>query len=314
MKEIGGYIEFEYYHWKMLHEDGIKLDCGRSCLAYLIEAKRIKKIAMPSFMCDAVFNLCTRYGVEMDFYKVGYDLKPEQVCFDNEEYLYLANYYGQLTNEEIKRYKEMHERIIVDNTQAYFSEPVENVDTLYTCRKYFGVPDGGILYTDKLLSKDLPRSESFNQMEYLMGRFERSASEFYEKSSINNDRFEDQPTLQMSLLTENLLHGINYEFVKKRREENYAYLENRFGMINRLSVKMAEGPFAYPLMISENASAIRKQLAREKIYIPVLWPNVIKEEGTVNYDLAMNILPLPCDQRYGLDEMAYMADRIASML
>ena len=32
MKEIGGYIEFEKYEGKMLHEDGILLNCGRSCL------------------------------------------------------------------------------------------------------------------------------------------------------------------------------------------------------------------------------------------------------------------------------------------
>lgn len=29
MREIGGYIEFEHFHGLMLHEDGIKLDCGR---------------------------------------------------------------------------------------------------------------------------------------------------------------------------------------------------------------------------------------------------------------------------------------------
>lgn len=28
MKEIGGYIEVEYYKGKMLYDDGVKINCG----------------------------------------------------------------------------------------------------------------------------------------------------------------------------------------------------------------------------------------------------------------------------------------------
>ena len=38
MKEIGGYIEFESYHGTLFHEGALGLNCGRNCLAYLIEA------------------------------------------------------------------------------------------------------------------------------------------------------------------------------------------------------------------------------------------------------------------------------------
>lgn len=38
-----------------------------------------------------------------------------------------------------------------------------------------------------------------------------------------------------------------------------------------------------------------------KIYIPTLWKNIIKNlpADDIEYKLAKNILPLPCDQRYG---------------
>lgn len=316
MKEIGGYIEFEHFHGEMLHGDGIKLDCGRSCLSYLIETKNIRKVLIPAFMCDAVFDICKRYDVAMSLYEVGYDLKPKKVQLKRGEYLYLANYYGQLSSKEIKQYHDQYKNVIVDNTQAYFEEPVEGADTIYTCRKYFGVPDGGILFTDTKVKRNIPQSESFNQMQYLLGRFERTASEFYEQSAINNDRFEGQPTLRMSKLTENLLHGIDYGFVKNRREENYSYLHKRLKNRNRLKLIQPAGPFAYPFMVNGKAAEIRKELAKEKIYIPVLWPNVVKdsEVGSIEYDLAMNILPLPCDQRYNLDDMEYMSDRIVSLL
>ena len=47
MKEFGGYIEFEYFHGNEYHDKAIKLNCGRNCLAYLIEAYDIKKIYLP---------------------------------------------------------------------------------------------------------------------------------------------------------------------------------------------------------------------------------------------------------------------------
>ena len=43
MREIGGYIELDTYTGKMLYDDGIKLNCGRNALQYLIKAKKIKK-------------------------------------------------------------------------------------------------------------------------------------------------------------------------------------------------------------------------------------------------------------------------------
>ena len=66
----------------------------------------------------------------------------------------------------------------------------------------------------------------------------------------------------------------------------------------------------------ENAGEIRKQLIKQKIYIPVLWPKVL-DECTVDsweYKLAANILPLPVDQRYDLDDMSYMANVVNGLL
>ena len=54
MKEYGGYIELDTYRLPMLHDDAIALNCGRNCLAYLIEAKGISKIKLPYFLCDSV--------------------------------------------------------------------------------------------------------------------------------------------------------------------------------------------------------------------------------------------------------------------
>ena len=305
MREIGGYIELDTFTGPMLHGDGIKLNCGRNALAYLIEAKRIDKLWMPKFMCDSCDKVLSDRGVVVEYYSIGLDFKPIVPEWDG--WLYVVNYYGQLSNEYLAS---LGDRVIVDNAQAYFQDPVPGMDTLYTCRKFFGVADGAVLYTDKTIEVE-QQDESFRRMNFLLGRYERTASEFYPEYAANNNFFENEPIKRMSKLTENLLHGIDYERVRQRRTENFAFLHERLHGINRLNLTIPEGAFMYPLYL-ETWAEIRKKLQAMKIYIPTLWPSVFALCGKMEpeYDMAKNILPLPVDQRYWTEEMEYLADEV----
>ena len=310
MREIGGYIEFEHYHLSMLHEDAIALNCGRNCLAYLFKSRGIKKLKVPYFICNSIFNVCEREGVEKIFYHIGLDFKPTQdLTLESDEWLYLVNLYGQLSNDDIKAYVDKFGRVIVDQANDYFASPLPGVDTFYTCRKWFGVADGAFLYTDKRLSDELPIDESYSRMEFLLGRYERTANEFYSGYSANNQYFISQPIKSMSKLTKNLLHGINYEFVEKRRKENYEYLQEQLGKRNQIEPKSAS--FMYPFMV-KNGEVLRKKMQEKKIYIPTLWPTVfeVTEKKDIEYQMAGNILPLPVDQRYGIQEMKIIVEEI----
>ena len=305
MKEIGGYIELDTYTGKMLHGDGVKLNCGRNALAYVIEAKNIKKLWMPKFMCDSCDEVLADNHVEVHYYSIGLDFKP--VIKEWEDWLYVVNFYRQLSNEYLTS---LGSRIIVDNAQAYFQEPIPGVDNLYTCRKFFGVADGAILYTDKIIKVE-EQDESFERMHFLLGRYERSASEFYAEYVDNNHFFKNEPIKRMSKLTENLLHGIDYEMVRKKRTQNFAYLNEKLHSLNKLNLVVPDGAFMYPLYI-ENGAEVRKQLQAKKIFIPTLWPAVFNlcKENELEYDMAKNILPIPVDQRYGIEDMKYIAREI----
>lgn len=71
----------------------------------------------------------------------------------------------------------------------------------------------------------------------------------------------------------------------------------------------------YPLYI-EGGSEIRKKLQAKKIFIPTLWPAVFKlcGENELEYDMAKNILPIPVDQRYGIEDMEYIVEEIKTMI
>ncbi len=312
MKEIGGYIEFEHYHGKQYHDNAIKLNCSRNALAYLIKLHGIKKLHIPYFLCDSVLKICKNYNVEVVFYHIGEDFLPEVPSADfTKEWFYLVNYYGQICNDKIIQLSKVIKNLIVDNVQAFFQNPVPNVPVIYNCRKFFGVADGAYLYSDKQLSDHIDNDISYDRMQFLLGRFEKTANEFYPQYVANNQFFETEPIKNMSMLTQNIMCSIDYSRIKKTREANFTYLHEEFYNINKLNLFVPEGAFAYPLYI-ENGAKIRKLLQSEKIYIPTLWPDVFSVCNTndLEYKLAESILPLPIDQRYSITEMKFLIERI----
>lgn len=315
MREIGGYMDFERFHGSMLHEKGIKLNCGRNCLSYLIEARGIRKIRMPYWMCDSVFDVCEAHHVELRFYHISREMKPIIDGLDGDEWLYLMNYYGQLTVDEIREYAVRYGRVILDNAQAYFDEPIDGVDTLYTCRKFLGVPDGAILFTDAVLTNVFETESSHPYMTHLLGRLEVNGSAFYAQSVDNNRRFKGAPIRNMSKLTENLLRAIDYDLVAQRRRDNFQCLNDLLIDLNGLKPRCVNGAFAYPLLITRG-SELRKKLIKNKIYVPVLWPNVIDSMAAedIEFQLTSDLLPLPCDQRYDTEDMQYIAKLVHTFL
>ena len=61
---------------------------------------------------------------------------------------------------------------------------------------------------------------------------------------------------------------------------------------------------------------VRKKLIEKKIYIPILWPDVLERmpAKSVEHQLAQEILPLPCDQRYDENDMMYIIKEINKIL
>lgn len=312
MKEIGGYFGLDQLIDRPYHKNMIELNTGRNALLYLIKSKKIKKTYLPYYLCDSVSHILKKYEYEFEYYHVDKEFNP---IFDkklgHDEYLYIVNYYGQLTNEKINYLKNKYSRIIIDNTHAFFQKPIEKIDTIYSCRKFFGLPDGAYLSTDCQLDEELEVDISKDRMSHILGRFEGLASDYYNDFQENDKSFKYTPLKYMSNLTRNILGAIDYEKVTKTRDENYSYLESKLKEINKLKLIRPEGAFAYPLYI-ENGIEFRKKLAVKKIYIPTLWPNVTRDnvKASIEYDYAANILPLPCDQRYGVEDMGYLVNNI----
>ena len=305
MKEIGGYFGLESHlnNGGEYHADLVALNTARNAIVYLAKAKRIEKLYIPFLLCDSVSLVCDREGIPYEYYHTDKSFQP---IFDkklgNGEYLYVVNLYGQLANERIVELQRQYKRVIADNIHAFFQKPVEGIDTIYSCRKFFGVPDGAYLATDCILNENLPLDNSDDRTRHIYGRVKDGATAHYAEFKANDASFKQLPLMQMSELTHKMLSEIDYEAIRTIREENYAFLHQQLGNKNRLNLRLPEGPYAYPFYC-ENGMEVKKKLAEKKIYVATLWPNVLEIGGEVERDYAENILPLPCDQRYGIEEM-----------
>lgn len=309
MREIGGYFGMEELRGESRYPALTAVNCGRNAVLYLMKLRGWRKLFLPCYLCDSVWKMCEREGYAYEFYHVDEKFRPIfEAPLAKDEALYVVNYFGQLDCEEALRAR-YGSHLIFDNVQAFFRAPVPGVDTVYSCRKFFGVPDGGYVSAE---GEPLPLEcdVSFDRMTHILGRAEgRPASDFYADFTANDARFESLPLRTMSPLTENLLRAIDYEKVKTRREENFTRLAELLGARNRLSLRVPEGPYAYPFYC-ENGPAVRRALAAKGIYIPMLWPDV--PEDAPERDYAENILPLPCDQRYGAEEMKQIAEELSN--
>lgn len=312
MKEIGGYFELEHLISDEYYKGLIHLNTARNALLYLIKLKEIEKVYIPYYLCNSVSDMLQKFGYKYEYYRIAADFSPIfNKNLKEQEYLYIVNYFGQLSEEKILSLKDQHKQIIIDNSQAFFQRPLSLIDTIYSCRKFFGVPDGAYLSTDKKLDEELEIDISKGRIEHLLGRFEGKASDYYSDFLEVDEQFNGATLKQMSKLTRNLMGAIDYRNVFRKRNSNYRYLEKELYKFNQIKLISPRGPFCY-LFYSKNGLQLRKDLAEKKIYIPTLWKNVLNTtpKESIEYQYSANLLPIPCDQRYDLEDMKYIVECI----
>jgi hypothetical protein len=217
-------------------------------------------------------------------------------------------------NDYLITLSKKHHNLIIDNAQAFFSQPIYNTKTYYSPRKFFGVSDGGYLYTKSPLNFELDQDTSYQNANYLIARIDVGAEKAYQEFRANEERFSSSGLRRMSKLTTNILSSIDYAFVKQKREENFQYIHQELGFFNQLNFisKNPSGPMIYPFVT--NKIGLREFLISKKVYVAKYWDNVTQICPKSSYEniLATQLVALPIDQRYGVNEMKYMVDLVKS--
>lgn len=313
MREIGGYLGFELSTGNNIyHSDAIALNFTRNAIKYIVISRKINKLYIPFFLCDAVRNMLIKSGIEYENYHIAENMLPQfEKSMEENEAILIVNYYGQLGYKEIVDLKNRFKNIILDNTHAFFEQHIKGIDTVYSARKYFGIPDGAYLYTGAKYPFDLEKTVMANSYEHLIGRHEVNAEKYYSTFREFETRVNEEDIMEMSTFTQLILSKVDYDEIFRIRVKNFKYLHEKLETINLLSMNNVEATYMYPLRI-KNATKIREKLISQKIYVPILWPNVLEEVSSNKYErgFANDILPLPIDQRYTEEDMKYIVNCI----
>lgn len=312
MEPIGGYFSLELPLYEEYHKEAIRLNTGRNCLEYILRARGYKKVYIPYYTCDVVLEPFRKLGVPYEYYHIDihFEICGTFTLKEGEALLY-TNYYGLKQRYVEQLAAKVGNRLIMDNTQAFYAKPVEGIDTFYTCRKFFGVPDGAYLYTDKLLEDKLEQDMSYERMLSLTKRIDHSPEAGYQDFRHTSKALAGQPIKRMSKLTHRMMQGIDYEAVALRRRANYQLLHEALGKDNNLELPLEDAvPMVYPYLVPVNG--LREKLIENKIFVARYWPNVLEcsSKDEIDYLLAYQMQPLPIDQRYSKAEMNCIINKI----
>ena len=311
MKSIGGYFELEMNISAAYHKEALKLNIGRHALQFLLKNITCSKIYLPFYTCDVVIDSVVKLNIPFSFYHIDLNLEPEfdfSIVKDDEYFLY-TNYFG-LKDDFIGNLKQKCSKLIVDNSQSFYSMPLLGVPTFYTARKFFGVPDGAYLYADIPIDEydNLPVGNSFNRFDFLVKRIDLSAEVGYTDFKLAENRINSLPIEKISKLSEKMLSSINYDLIAEKRCQNFSRLSKVLDKHNEYNVNWngSQIPMAYPFLTQK--SNLKSKLIENKIYTASYWPNVKENvsETSVEFFITSNFVFLPIDQRYSTEDMDHI--------
>jgi hypothetical protein len=304
---IGGYFELELSRGEEYHSDAIRLNTGRNAFEYILRAKKFNKVYLPFYTCDVMLEPITKLNLDYEFYSIDSNFVPifnYSNVQENEVFVY-NNYFG-ICDEQTREVAAQYKNLIIDNSQAFYSKPIKGVDTFYSPRKFFGLPDGAYLYTNKLIDYNIEKDISYERCEHLLGRMDTTAEQHFQVYKENSKILCNQPIKKMSNLTQRLLSSIDYKTISDKRRKNFNIIHNELGKRNKLefNISSKEVPMIYPFLVL-NGSKLKRELIANKIYVATYWPNVLNwaEKDSFEYNITNNLLALPIDQRYSEDDM-----------
>jgi len=290
---------------------------------------------LPSYLCSAVLDPFRSLGIPVRYYGAGPNFRPEShewiAAVHPGDLVLVIHYFGFAnTTFPADQLKRRGAVIIEDASQGLFikQQYPESICIVYSPRKFFGVPDGGILATshmDAIGRQPLepPPTEwwkaafAVTQMRRefdLVGGENRWFLLFRQvEETFPVGPFHSSDVAKMLIET-----GTDYGSMRTARRENYLALAERLNEFALFPVLGEDTvPLGFPVCVdATQRDAVLKCLYNERIYPAVHWriDGIVPEEHHESHLLSRRILTLICDQRYTICDMARQASTFLSSI
>lgn len=309
-------------------------DSGRSALRIINQFLIKGVILLPSYLCSSITSVYQE-KFKIHFYKVNKDFTIDLDDFKeklNEQVsaVYIIHYFGRLQEKNFLNLLYENKQkygfsIIEDTTHSIFTKNMTIGDfCICSLRKWFPIPDGGVLYSKKpfsnLNTKSIPIKAPSEVLEamilkkwHIRGKI--NCNDLYRKIFIEQEKKLDNQNqmFHISEISKGLLECYSISQMIKTRKANYHVLDNflKSNGINPVLKDTDFVPLALPIYI-KNRDKFRRYLSDNHVYCAVHWP--LKNTGLENCTEAVtinnNIISLPIDQRYDKKHMGYLQELI----
>jgi len=318
-KEIGSFIELnflkglEYYSGDQV----ARFNTGRAAIYNAFRILNQDIIYIPYYQCETVRDILLKYGVKIKYYYCDREYNPLITDSTENATILLINYFGIMSSERMCNLASKYKNVIIDNSQAFFAPPIGSCMNVYSTRKFIGVPDGAYLigsHANDYL-EEYEQDYSSDTSLFLLQRIEYGCEgKAYQGKQKNDERIDNSGIKRMSKLTRAILDGIDYNFIKRKRIENFEIACSLFESINKINPKKFYDkdcvPMVYPLLI-ENDMVLPK-LIENKVFQGHWWNYILEEapQDSYEYYLSKYMIPITIDQRYGEKEIKYVFNLI----
>ena len=307
---------------------------GRAAIEALLsflKENASSKVWLPSYNCSSVYDAAKRAGLDISLYAVDKELLIENSFFETlkeGDVLYLVNFFGrkeaETTYKEINNAKKKGVIVIEDLSLSLLSEG-ENIGigdyVIGSIRKWLPIPDGGFVASRKELPVFLKATAANDYTLYYFAA-QVMKSQYLQDPSLDKQvflnlsnkgmeaLFSDYTIREISEVSKRVINSTNLKEVASRRMQNYYYLYECLHDIKeiKLMVEPSMENVALGMVICvEERDALFSYLIKNGVYCNIHWR---ENESTVQFEdsryLSQHCLTLPCDQRYGTEQMNHI--------
>ncbi len=287
-------------------------ESARAAITAVIRQVEPKKVWLPWYICGGLSQMLENNGFRLTRYNLSESFFPKITqSIKADEILIYPNYFG-LNDPTVKKVLEHFSptRVIVDNASALYSEPKNCLATVYSPRKFIGIPDGGVVITElpvevpKLVN---PRLLELGAYVYLKeAGFNDQAYQLFREAE---KEISISQIYRMSRFSEYYLRVCEEKYtIPKRRQENYDLLETNFRAVNKLKIKRSLDavPLCYPLLADKDID--RDELIEKGVFVPSYWPEVNRNKlNDFELKIYEKCIFLPCEQRMNSNDIIKMS-------
>lgn len=298
---------------------------GRSSLRWIIQSMHLqgKRILIPDFICQVVIDILREYNIEIYFYKINKNFEFSlPSILEKTDAIYIIKYFGHESNSFKSILMNSKLPIIIDDvfgTELPQIKTLANWSYFNSLRKISTISDfSQVISNIPLLSIKKESLSAFSNLKY---QAKNAKAQF-----IHSHRGEEKYYLTMSSNAENLLDNTKgifspddksvylasqfyhkLEYIKTINKKNLITAKKHLNNTQFIDIS-PEYPSFLPLIL-KNRNKIRLALMENSIFLAIHWPEV----NAISNDLSSQILSLPLDSRYTIEDIQRICDLIKKL-